>query len=620
MRAEILAAFVNAVVLVVIAVAIAVEALRRFGDAPDVPGGWLVVVAAIGIVVNGVGAAAVFRGSAENLNLRASFIHLAGDALGSLLVIAAGLVILATGFEAADPIASLCLAALILWSAWGVLRESTAILMEGAPSGLGTDEVARDDPLRAGSRERPRPPRVDDLERLRRALRTRPRATGRGLPRPAARARGRPPPPVRDRPHDAPGRPLGRRAAPDHASLSRASRCPPAIRGVDVRRTVATRPWTRLLTPPRTRSRTLALVAVVRRARGRRRSRRGLLGSDPAGSGSAGLSLIGSRASRPALGGDERVRRAPSGRRTIATSSSGSAHALAGPSTSSSSRATRATWRRTDVTLVHGATRASGSSATSCGARCLRFPLRALVGTPSSLAVIVDQPGKPAATVRFALPPRLPATADRLYRAARARMLALASLSMHETLGSGLAPPVVSTWTFGAPDRMSYEIAGGSKAVVIGTKRWDWADGRWTRSTSSPLRLPAYPWQVATGARLLGSAHLGGRPVRVLARAETGRGVSDVVRPLRHSGRRRAADANGDDGPLHGRHVREARLGASDSSSRLTSTGREPPHLGVHRCAAVRARARRLRAGTSRPPSGRARSARARGTPRRRRG
>jgi cobalt-zinc-cadmium efflux system protein len=141
-RAEILAAFVNAVVLVVIAVAIAVEAVRRFGDAPDVPGGWLVVVAAIGIVVNGVGAAAVFRGSAENLNLRASFIHLAGDALGSLLVIGAGLVILATGFEAADPIASLLLAALILWSAWGVLRESTTILMEGAPSGLGTDDVA----------------------------------------------------------------------------------------------------------------------------------------------------------------------------------------------------------------------------------------------------------------------------------------------------------------------------------------------------------------------------------------------------------------------------------------------------------------------------------------------
>lgn len=143
LRAEILAAFVNAVSLVVIAIVIAVEALRRIGDPPDVPGGWLVVVAAIGIAVNAAGAAAVVRGSGADLNLRASFIHLAGDAAGSLLVIVAGLVILATGFELADPLASLALAALILWSALGVLRESTTILMEGAPKGIDSEEVAR---------------------------------------------------------------------------------------------------------------------------------------------------------------------------------------------------------------------------------------------------------------------------------------------------------------------------------------------------------------------------------------------------------------------------------------------------------------------------------------------
>jgi cobalt-zinc-cadmium efflux system protein len=143
LRAEILAAFVNAVSLVVIAIVIAVEALRRIDDPPDVPGGWLVVVAAIGIAVNAAGAAAVVRGSRSNLNLRASFIHLAGDAAGSLLVIVAGLVILATGFELADPLASLVLAALILWSAWGVLRESTTILMEGAPKGIDSEDVAR---------------------------------------------------------------------------------------------------------------------------------------------------------------------------------------------------------------------------------------------------------------------------------------------------------------------------------------------------------------------------------------------------------------------------------------------------------------------------------------------
>jgi hypothetical protein len=175
-----------------------------------------------------------------------------------------------------------------------------------------------------------------------------------------------------------------------------------------------------------------------------------------------------------------------------------------------------------EVTLVRGASRTSGSAATSCGSRCLRFPLRVLAGAQSAFAVAVARPGKPKVTVRFALPARLPPRADRLYRKARARMLSLDSLTMHETLGSGLAAPVVSTWTFAAPDRMSYDIVGGSKAVVIGTRRWDRAGGKWTRSTSSRLRLPAYPWQVVRGARLLGSTRLAGRPVRVLAALKPG--------------------------------------------------------------------------------------------------
>ena len=140
-RAEILAAFINALSLVVIALIIGVEAIRRIGNPPDVPGGWLIVVASIGIVINGAGAAALVRGSRDNLNLRASFIHLAGDALGSLLVIVAGVIILATGFEQADTIASLLLAILILASAWGVLRDSTAILMEQTPDGIEPDDV-----------------------------------------------------------------------------------------------------------------------------------------------------------------------------------------------------------------------------------------------------------------------------------------------------------------------------------------------------------------------------------------------------------------------------------------------------------------------------------------------
>jgi cobalt-zinc-cadmium efflux system protein len=141
LRAEILAAFINAVSLVVIALLIGVEAIRRFGNPPDVPGGWLIVVAALGIVINGAGAAVLARGGRDNLNLRASFIHLAGDALGSALVIIAGIIIITTGFEQADTIASLLLAVLILASAWGVLRDSTAILMEQTPAGIEPDDV-----------------------------------------------------------------------------------------------------------------------------------------------------------------------------------------------------------------------------------------------------------------------------------------------------------------------------------------------------------------------------------------------------------------------------------------------------------------------------------------------
>ena len=141
-RAEILAAFVNAASLVVVATLIAIEAARRIGDAPEIPGGWVVAVAAAGVAVNSVSAAIVFRDSAENLNLRASFLHLASDALASLLVIVAGVVILSAGFDLADPIASLILAVLIVWSGLGVLHASTVILMEQAPSHLPADEIA----------------------------------------------------------------------------------------------------------------------------------------------------------------------------------------------------------------------------------------------------------------------------------------------------------------------------------------------------------------------------------------------------------------------------------------------------------------------------------------------
>ena len=141
MRAEILAALLNALSIVAIAVLIFVEAARRFADPPEVPGGWLIVVAAIGILVNGAGAAAVFRRGGEDVNMRASFLHLAGDAVGSLGVMAAGVIILTTGWVYADPLVSVLIGLLILVSSFGVLRDTVLVLLEAAPRGTDPKEI-----------------------------------------------------------------------------------------------------------------------------------------------------------------------------------------------------------------------------------------------------------------------------------------------------------------------------------------------------------------------------------------------------------------------------------------------------------------------------------------------
>jgi cobalt-zinc-cadmium efflux system protein len=142
-RAEILAALVNAVSLIVIAIVVFVGAARRFADPPDVPGGWLIAVAAVGLLVNAAGAVAVFRRGGEDLNLRAAYVHLVGDALGSVAVIVTGLVIVTTGWRYADPLMGVLIGAYLVVSSWGVLRESTLVLLEATPRGLDAEEIGR---------------------------------------------------------------------------------------------------------------------------------------------------------------------------------------------------------------------------------------------------------------------------------------------------------------------------------------------------------------------------------------------------------------------------------------------------------------------------------------------
>jgi cobalt-zinc-cadmium efflux system protein len=142
-RAEILAAFVNGLALVLVSAWIVWEAVRRLDDPPEILGGWMLVVAFVGLTVNAVAATILLRSGRESLNVDAAFRHVVADFLGSAGVLVAALVIVLTGWELVDPLVSILIAALIVASAWSILRDSTAILMEETPSGIDADEVAR---------------------------------------------------------------------------------------------------------------------------------------------------------------------------------------------------------------------------------------------------------------------------------------------------------------------------------------------------------------------------------------------------------------------------------------------------------------------------------------------
>lgn len=142
-RAEILAALANGVLLVAISIWIVVEAIGRLRDPPELRGGWVLAVATVGLLVNAVGAAILMRAGRENLNVRAAFRHVLADLLGSVGVIVAAIVVLATGWLLADPLVSFVIAALVLASSWGVLRDSVAILLEAAPAGVDVRAVGR---------------------------------------------------------------------------------------------------------------------------------------------------------------------------------------------------------------------------------------------------------------------------------------------------------------------------------------------------------------------------------------------------------------------------------------------------------------------------------------------
>ena len=141
-RAEILAALANGVVLVLIAVITMVEAGRRLADPPAVEGGITLVVATVGLTFN-LASGAVLMRSGSGLNVRAAMRHVLSDAAASFGVIVAALLIIAFDWKAADPIASIAIAVLILISAWSVVREAVDVLLEAAPAGIDVERMGR---------------------------------------------------------------------------------------------------------------------------------------------------------------------------------------------------------------------------------------------------------------------------------------------------------------------------------------------------------------------------------------------------------------------------------------------------------------------------------------------
>lgn len=140
-RTEILAAGLNGLVLLGLAAWVTVSAVRRLGDAPDLDGTPILLAGAVGLVVNVAGLLLLRSGSRESLNVRGAYLEVVGDALGSVAVLTSAVVILTTGWHAADSLASLVIAAMIVPRAVSLLREVAEVLLESTPRDVDLEEL-----------------------------------------------------------------------------------------------------------------------------------------------------------------------------------------------------------------------------------------------------------------------------------------------------------------------------------------------------------------------------------------------------------------------------------------------------------------------------------------------
>lgn len=140
-RAEIVAALINGATLLAVAVLIAVEAWERMSKPENVDASLMVAVATGGLVINLINLKILSGGKNENLNVKGAWLHVMADTLGSIGAIGAGLAIMLFGWKWADPVASLFITALVVFSAWGLLRETLDVLMQSVPKHIALEDV-----------------------------------------------------------------------------------------------------------------------------------------------------------------------------------------------------------------------------------------------------------------------------------------------------------------------------------------------------------------------------------------------------------------------------------------------------------------------------------------------
>jgi cobalt-zinc-cadmium efflux system protein len=143
LRLEILAAVVNAVFLFGIAAIVLIEAVRRWSDPPQVASGLMLAIALVGLVANAASLYLLRDAQHASLNMRGAYLEVMGDLAGSVAVLVAAIVIAATGWQQADPLASILIALLILPRTWALLRDAVDVLLEATPKGVDLDHIRR---------------------------------------------------------------------------------------------------------------------------------------------------------------------------------------------------------------------------------------------------------------------------------------------------------------------------------------------------------------------------------------------------------------------------------------------------------------------------------------------